>query len=169
MRMAYCAPKSWKFPTPGARYAMRIWLDPAKLDNYGLTSLDVANAVRAQNIQVASGELGGEPAVVGQQLNATLIGPTYLQTPEQFGQILLRVEPNSSQVRLRDVARIGLGGENYQTIPKWNGDPAAGFVIKLASGANALNTVAGVKAIVARLEPTFPPVLKVVYPLDTTP
>jgi len=78
---------------------MRIWLDPAKLDNYGLTSLDVANAVRAQNIQVASGELGGEPAVVGQQLNATLIGPTYLQTPEQFGQILLRVEPNGSQVR----------------------------------------------------------------------
>src|SRR5882672_1267301 len=163
------APGVGNFQLFGAQYAMRIWLDPAKLDNYGLTSLDVANAVRAQNIQVASGELGGEPAVVGQQLNATLIGPTYLQTPEQFGQILLRVEPNGSQVRLRDVARIGLGGENYQTIPKWNGDPAAGFVIKMASGANALNTVAGVKAIVARLEPTFPPGLKVVYPLDTTP
>jgi multidrug efflux pump len=163
------APGVGNFQLFGAQYAMRIWLDPAKLDNYGLTSLDVANAVRTQNIQVASGELGGEPAVAGQQLNATLIGPTYLQTPEQFGQILLRVEPNGSQVQLRDVARIGLGGENYQTIPKWNGDPAAGFVIKMASGANALDTVAGVKAIIAGLEPTFPPGLKAVYPLDTTP
>jgi multidrug efflux pump len=153
----------------GAQYAMRIWLDPTKLDNYGLTSIDVANAIKAQNVQVASGELGGEPAVAGQQLNATIIGPTYLHTPEQFGQILLRVEANGSQVRLRDVARIGLGGENYQTIQEWNGDPAAGFVIKLASGANALETVSGVKAVLAGLESTFPPGLKVIYPLDTTP
>jgi multidrug efflux pump len=163
------APGVGNFQLFGAQHAMRIWLDPAKLDNYGLTSLDVANAVKAQNIQVASGELGGEPAVAGQQLNATLIGPTYLQTAEQFGQILLRVEPNGSQVRLRDVGRIGLGGENYQTIPKWNGDPAAGFVIKMASGANALDTVVAVKAVIAGLESTFPPGLKVVYPLDTTP
>ena len=163
------APGVGSFQLFGAQYAMRIWLDPAKLDNYGLTSLDVANAVRAQNIQVASGELGGEPAVAGQRLNATLIGPTYLQNPGQFGQILVRVQPNGSQVRLRDVARISLGGENYQTIPKWNGDPAAGFVIKMASGANALNTVTGVKAIIAGLEPTFPSGLKAVYPLDTTP
>jgi multidrug efflux pump len=163
------APGVGNFQLFGAQYAMRIWLDPAKLDNYGLTSVDVANAIKAQNIQVASGELGGEPAVSGQQLNATIIGPTYLQKPEQFGQILLRVEPNGSQVRLRDVARIGFGGENYQTIPKWNGDPAAGFVIKMASGANALDTVAGVKAVIARLAPTFPSGLKVVYPLDTTP
>src|SRR5579863_4972182 len=163
------APGVGNFQLFGAQYAMRVWLDPAKLDNYGLTTLDVANAVKAQNIQVASGELGGEPAVAGQQLNATPIGPTYLQTPEQFGRILLRVQPNGSQVRLRDVGRIGLGGENYQTIPKWNGDPAAGFVIKMASGANALSTVAGVKAIIAGLEPTFPAGLKAVYPLDTTP
>jgi multidrug efflux pump len=163
------APGVGNFQLFGAQYAMRIWLDPAKLDNYGLTAVDVANAIKAQNIQVASGELGGEPAVRGQQLNATIVGPSYLQTPEQFGQILLRVEPNGSQVRLRDVARIGFGGENYQTIPKWNGDPAAGFVIKMASGANALDTVAAVKAVIARLEPSFPPGLKVVYPLDTTP
>src|SRR4029077_5336221 len=163
------APGVGNFQLFGAQYAMRIWLDPAKLDNYGLTSVDVANSIRAQNIQVASGELGGEPALAGQQLNATLTGPTYLQTPEQFGEILLRVEPNGSHVRLRDVARIGLGGENYQTISKWNGDPAAGFVIKMASGANALETVAGVKAVIAGLEPIFPPGLKVVYPLDTTP
>ena len=163
------APGVGSFQLFGAQYAMRIWLDPAKLDNYGLTSVDVANAIKSQNIQVASGELGGEPAVRGQQLNATIIGPSYLQTPEQFGQILLRVEPNGSQVRLRDVARIGFGGENYQMIPKWNGDPTAAFVIKLASGANALETVAGVKAVIARLAPTFPAGLKVVYPLDTTP
>jgi multidrug efflux pump len=163
------APGVGNFQLFGAQYAMRIWLDPAKLDNYGLTSVDVANSIKAQNIQVASGELGGEPAAAGHQLNATIIGPTYLQTPEQFGEILLRVEPNGSQVRLRDVARIAFGGENYQTIPKWNGDPAAGFVIKMASGANALDTVAGVKAVIAGLAPTFPPGLKVVYPLDTTP
>jgi multidrug efflux pump len=163
------APGVGSFQLFGAQYAMRIWLDPAKLDNYGLTSVDVANAIKSQNIQVASGELGGEPAVRGQQLNATIVGPSYLQTPEQFGQILLRVEGNGSQVRLRDVARIGFGGENYQMIPKWNGDPTAAFVIKLANGANALDTVAGVKAVIARLAPTFPAGLKVVYPLDTTP
>jgi multidrug efflux pump len=163
------APGVGSFQLFGAQYAMRIWLDPAKLDNYGLTSVDVANSIRAQNIQVASGELGGEPAVAGQQLNATIVGPTYLRTPKEFGQILLRVEPNGSQVRLRDVARIGLGGESYQTIPRWNGDPAAAFVIKLASGANALDTVAGVKAVLAGLKSTFPPGLEVVYPLDTTP
>jgi multidrug efflux pump len=163
------APGVSNFQLFGAQYAMRIWLDPAKLDNYGLTSVDVANAVKAQNIQVASGELGGEPAIAGQQLNATIIGPTYLHTPEQFAQILLRVEPNGSQVRLRDVARIGLGGENFQTIQEWNGDPAAGFVIKLASGANALETVAGVKTVLGALQSTFPAGLKVIYPLDTTP
>jgi multidrug efflux pump len=163
------APGVGNFQLFGAQYAMRIWLDPAKLDNYGLTSVDVANSIKAQNIQVASGELGGEPAVAGQQLDATIIGPTYLQRPEQFGEILLRVEPDGSQVRLRDVARIGFGGENYQTIPKWNGDPAAGFSIKMASGANALDTVAAVKAVITGLAPIFPPGLKVVYPLDTTP
>jgi multidrug efflux pump len=163
------APGVSNFQLFGAQYAMRVWLDPAKLDNYGLTSVDVANAVKTQNIQVASGELGGEPAIAGQQLNATIIGPTYLRTPDQFGQILLRVQPNGSQVRLRDVARIGLSGENFQTIQEWNGDPAAGFVIKLASGANALETVAGVKAVLAELQSTFPPGLKVIYPLDTTP
>jgi multidrug efflux pump len=163
------APGVGNFQLFGAQYAMRIWLNPAKLDNYGLTSVDVANSIEAQNVQVASGELGGEPAVAGQQLNATIIGPTYLQTPEQFGEILLRVEPNGSQVRLRDVARIGFGGENYQMITQWNGDPAAAFVIKMASGANALDTVAAVKAVIAGLAPTFPPGLKVFYPLDTTP
>jgi multidrug efflux pump len=163
------APGVASFQLLGAQYAMRIWLDPAKLDNYGLTPVDVANAIKAQNIQVASGELGGEPAVAGQQLDATIIGPTYLETPEQFGRILLRVQPDGSRVRLRDVARIGFGGENYQTIASWNGDPAAAFVIKPASDANVLETIAAVKGVIAGLEPNFPPGLKVVYPLDTSP
>jgi multidrug efflux pump len=163
------APGVGDFQLFGAQYAIRIWLDPAKLDNYGLTPLDVSNAVKAQNIQVASGELGGLPSVSGQQLNATIVGPSYLETPDQFGEILLRVEPNGGQVRLRDVARISYGGENYSTSAKWNGHPASAVAIKLASGANALDAVAAVKATIAGLESTFPPGLKVVYPLDTTP
>src|ERR1700722_11879064 len=126
----------------GAQYAMRIWLDPAKLNNYGLTPVDVSNAISAQNVQIASGELGGLPSVKGQQLNATIIGPSYLQTPEQFGEILLRVEPNGAQVRLRDVARVGFGGENYSLDEKYNGHPAAALAVKLESGANALATIA---------------------------
>jgi len=89
----------------GAQYAMRIWLDPAKLNNYGLTPVDVGNAVSAQNVQIASGELGGLPSGKGQQLNATIIGPTRLHTSEEFGAILLKVNTDGSQVRLRDVAR----------------------------------------------------------------
>ena len=163
------APGVGDFLLFGAQYAMRIWLDPAKLDNYGLTALEVSNAVKSQNLQVASGELGGLPAVPGQELNATIVGPSYLQTPEQFGEILLRVDPSGAQVRLRDVARITYGGENYAFSSKWNGHPTAGLAIKLASGANALDAVAAVKATIERLQSTFPPGLKVVYPLDTTP
>jgi multidrug efflux pump len=153
----------------GAQYAMRIWLDPAKLNNYGLTPLDVSNAVKAQNIQVASGELGGLPAIAAQQLDATIIGPSYLETPEQFGQILLRVEPNGAQVRLRDVAGITFGGEDYSKESKYNGHPAAALGIKLESGANALDTIKAVKATIARLQPTFPPGLEVVYAIDVAP
>ena len=157
------------FQLYGFQYAMRVWLDPAKLDNYGLTTVDVRNAIQAQNVQVASGELGGLPAVSGQQLNATIIGPSYLQTPEAFGRILLRVEPDGSQVRLRDVAHIALGAENYSLQAKFNGHPAIALSVKLEPGANALDTIAAIKATIARLQPIFPPGLKVVYALDTAP
>jgi multidrug efflux pump len=153
----------------GAQYAMRIWLDPVKLNNYGLTPLDVSNAIKAQNIQVAAGELGGLPSLSGQQMDATIVGPTYLETSEEFGRILLRVEPTGAQVRLRDVARISYGGENYSVSEKYNGHSAAGIAIKLESGANALDTVAAVKATIAKLAPTFPHGLEVIYPLDTAP
>ncbi|HEY4253916.1 MAG TPA: efflux RND transporter permease subunit [Roseomonas sp.] len=153
----------------GSQYGMRIWLDPAKLLNYGLTPADVTAAVQAQNVQVASGELGGLPAVPGQRLNATVIGPSYLERPEQFGAILLRVQPDGSQVRLRDVARVEIGAENYSQTSLYNGQPAAGIGINLASGANALDTNRAVRETIERLRPSFPPGLEVVYPYDTTP
>jgi multidrug efflux pump len=153
----------------GAQYAMRIWLDPVKLDNFGLTPGDVSTAIQAQNVQVAAGELGGLPAVANQQLDATIIGPSYLQTPEQFGNILLRVEPNGAKVLLRDVARIELGSENYDFQTKYNGHPASALAVKLASGANALDTVKAVRATIERLRPTFPPGVEPIYPYDTTP
>jgi multidrug efflux pump len=153
----------------GAQYAMRIWLDPAKLLNYGMTPGDVAAAVRSQNVQVSSGEMGALPSIPGQRLNATIIGPSYLQTPQEFGSILLRVQPNGSQVRLRDVARVEIGAENYAFSTRFNGQPAAGIGVRLASGANALDTAASVRETIERLRPTFPAGLEVVYPYDTTP
>src|SRR5690606_22314524 len=153
----------------GSQYAMRIWLDPGKLLSYNLTAIDVMNAVREQNVQVSSGELGGLPAVRGQQLNATIIGPSRLQTPEEFGRILLKVNPDGSQVRLGDVASIALGAQSYSIDSFYNGKPASGLAIKLAPGANALDTVDAVRATIDRLKPFFPPGMDVVYPYDTSP
>jgi multidrug efflux pump len=153
----------------GAQYAMRIWLDPAKLNSYGLTPVDVGNALQAQNVQIASGELGGLPSIKGQQLNATIIGPTRLQKPEQFGAIFLKVNADGSQVRLRDVARIGLGSETYAFDVQYNGKPASGIAVKLATGANALETAKAVHATIDSLKPLFPKGLEANYPFDTTP
>jgi hydrophobe/amphiphile efflux-1 (HAE1) family protein len=153
----------------GTQYAMRIWLDPAKLNNYGLTPVDVSNALLAQNLQVPSGALGGLPAVPGQRLSATIIGPQRYTSAEQFGHVLLRVLTDGSQVRLNQVARIGLGAESYAISTEYNGHPAAGLAIKLAPGANALDTARAVHATMNQLLPFFPPGLKLVYPYDTTP
>ena len=153
----------------GAQYAMRIWLDPAKLNNYGLTPVDIGNAINAQNVQIASGELGGLPSISKQQLNATVIGPSRLQTAEEFGNILLKVNPDGSQVRLHDVATVNLGSEDYSTDAKYNGKPASGIAIKLATGANALKTAEAVKAAIEKLKPTFPRGVVAEYPYDTTP
>ncbi|KAA5938736.1 efflux RND transporter permease subunit [Pantoea sp. Bo_2] len=153
----------------GAQYAMRIWMDPHKLNNYNLTPVDVISALNTQNTQVAAGQLGGTPPVPGQQLNASIIAQTRLTSTDEFGKILLKVNEDGSQVRLRDVARIELGAENYEIIARYNGKPASGIGIKLATGANALDTANAVKAELAKLQPTFPAGLKVVYPYDTTP
>ncbi|MBV6750466.1 efflux RND transporter permease subunit [Pseudomonas chlororaphis] len=157
------------FQVFGAQYAMRIWLDPAKLNNFKLTPVDVKNAIAAQNVQVASGQLGGLPAMPGQQLNATIIGKTRLQTAEQFKAILLKVNQDGSQVRLGDVADVGLGGENYSINAQFNGKPASGLAVKLAAGANALDTAKALRKTIATLEPFFPAGMQVVYPYDTTP
>jgi len=157
------------FQVFGAQYAMRIWLDPAKLNNFKLTPVDVQTAIAAQNVQVASGQLGGLPAMPGQQLNATIIGKTRLQTAEQFKAILLKVNQDGSQVRLGDVADVGLGGENYSINAQFNGKPASGLAVKLAAGANALDTAKALRKTIATLEPFFPPGMQVVYPYDTTP
>jgi multidrug efflux pump len=153
----------------GAQYAMRIWMDPNKLNNFQLTPVDVIAAIKAQNAQVAAGQLGGTPPVKGQQLNASIIAQTRLNSPAQFGNILLKVNQDGSQVRLKDVAKVELGGESYDVIARYNGKPAAGLGIKLATGANALDTAAAVRATIDKLQPFFPHGLKVVYPYDTTP
>ena len=153
----------------GAQYAMRIWLDPNKLNNYQLTTTDVTSAITEQNNQIAAGQLGGLPPVPGQQLNASIIAQTRLTSPEEFGKILLKVNTDGSQVRLRDVAHIERGAESYAVTARYNGKPAAGLGIKLATGANALNTAKGVKNELAKMEPFFPQGMKVVYPYDTTP
>jgi multidrug efflux pump len=153
----------------GSQYAMRVWMDPAKLNNYSLTPIDVQNAILAQNVQIASGELGGLPAAKGQQLNATVIGPSRLQHPDEFGAILLKVNPDGSQVRIRDIGRVELGAENYTFQGKYNGHPASGLAVKLTSGANALETANNVRETVKKLEPLFPRGLKAIYPYDTTP
>ncbi|HEX7749661.1 MAG TPA: efflux RND transporter permease subunit [Bordetella sp.] len=153
----------------GSSYAMRIWLDPTKLAGYKLTAIDVSNAIKEQNVQIAAGQLGQQPAVPGQQLTATVIGPSRLNTPEEFGKILLKVNPDGSRVLLRDVARIELGAQAYSIDTTYDGQPAAGLAIKLAPGANALDTVKNVHDTINRLKPFFPPGMDVVYPYDTSP
>ena len=157
------------FQVFGAQYAMRIWLDPAKLNKFQLTPMDVKSAIAAQNVQVSSGQLGGLPAVDGQQLNATIIGKTRLQSAEQFQKILLKVNTDGSQVRLADVAEIGLGGENYSVSAQYNGKPASGIAVKLATGANALDTAKALRKTVSDLQPFFPAGMQAVFPYDTTP
>jgi len=153
----------------GTQYAMRIWMQPEKLNAFNLTPTDLIDAIRAQNVQISAGQLGGAPTVKEQRLNATIMAQSRLQTPEQFGNILLRVNPDGSQVRLRDVARVELGGESYDVIGTYNDKPAAALAITLASGANALDTAEAVKKKINELSPYFPPGLEVNYPYDLIP
>lgn len=153
----------------GAQYAMRVWLDGNLLNKYNLTPVDVINALQVQNDQIAAGQLGGTPALKGQQLNASIIAQTRLKDPQEFGKVTLRVNADGSVVHLKDVARIELGGENYNVVARINGKPASGLGIKLATGANALDTATAIKAKLAELQPYFPQGMKVVYPYDTTP
>ena len=153
----------------GGGYAMRIWLDPQQLFKYSLMPGDIASAIEAQNTQVSAGQLGGLPSVRGQQLNATVTARSRLQTPEQFRNIILKSTTDGSIVRLNDVATIEIGAESYTASGKYNGKPATGLAINLATGANALSTAARVKDTVETLKGTLPPGVEVIYPYDTTP
>jgi len=153
----------------GAQYAMRIWLDPQKLASFSLTPADVSTAIKAQNAQVSAGQIGGTPNLPGTGLNATITAQSRLQTPEQFRQIILKNSTGGATVRLGDVARVELGSESYASTAKFNGHPAAGVAIKLAPGANALDTAAAVKARMVQLEKNFPASYKYVVPYDSTP
>ena len=153
----------------GSQYAMRIWLDPQKLNSFQLTPGDVANAIRTQNVQVSSGQLGGLPALEGAQLTATVIGKSRFQTIPEFENILLKVNPDGSQVRLSDVAEINLGAENFSITADYNGNPSSGMALRLATGGNLLDTVARVESVISDFEPFMPEGVKVVYPYDTSP
>ena len=153
----------------GAKYAMRIWLDPSKLANYQITPSDVVAAVSAQNTQISAGAFGSQPAPEGQQLNATVTAQSLLSTPEDFRQIVLRAEESGGLVLLRDVARVEIGAENYSTAGTYNGRPSSGMAISLAPGANALDTANLVKARMAEFARFFPEGVDYVIPFDTSP
>ncbi|MDR5019532.1 multidrug efflux RND transporter permease AcrD [Yersinia rochesterensis] len=153
----------------GSQYAMRIWLDPNKLNNYQLTTQDIVTAIQSQNSQIAVGQLGGTPAVDSQSLNATINAQSQLQTPEQFRAITLRVNQDGSLVTLGDVAKVELGAENYNYLSRYNGQAASGMSIQLASGANELQTDALVKARIAELTPFFPHGIEAKVAYETTP
>src|SRR5512136_1482839 len=153
----------------GSQYAMRVWLHPDKLTNYGMTIQDVITSLRAYNVEVSAGQFGGAPAVKGQRLNASIIVQSLLKTPDEFAAIPLRTNPDGSVVRVRDVGRTELGTETYDVQAYFNGMPAAGMAIRQAAGANALQTADNVKAKMGELSNFFPPGMKVIFPYDTTP
>jgi len=155
--------------TFGTQYAMRVWLNPDSLTNYHLTIADVITALRSYNVEVSAGQFGGTPAVQGQRLNASIIVQSLLKTPDEFAAIPIRVNPDGSVVRIRDVGRTELGTEVYDVEAYHNGKPSAALAIRQAAGANALDTADAVKAKLAEMSRYFPSGMKVVYPYETTP
>ncbi|MBN3727816.1 efflux RND transporter permease subunit [Burkholderia sp. Ac-20379] len=153
----------------GAQHAMRVWLDPVKLHAVGLTASDVTTAVTNQNVQLSVGELGGAPATGSQAINATISSSSLLTTAAQFGDILLRVNTDGSQVRVKDVARVEVGGDSYDTSSRLDGKPAAALAVKLSTGANAMAVATAVRAKLAELQPQLPKDVAIAYPYDSTP
>jgi len=153
----------------GTQYAMRVWLDPDKLNSYNLTVGDVITALNAYNVEVSAGQLGGAPTVAGQHLNAPIVVQHLLQTPDEFAVIPIRINPDGSVVRIKDIGRTELGSERSDIVGFNNGMPSAGMAIRQASGANALATADAVKQKMVEMSQFFPPGMKVVYPYDTTP
>ncbi len=153
----------------GSEYAMRVWLDPYKLNKYQLTTADVTGAIQSQNTQVSVGSLGAQPSVKGQQLNVTVTAQSQLTTVSDFESIILKVEKDGATVRLSDVARVEIGQESYGGDSRSNGRPSAGFAVNLATGANALDTAARVKDALTSVASSLPEGVVIEYPYDTTP
>jgi HAE1 family hydrophobic/amphiphilic exporter-1 len=153
----------------GTQYAMRVWVDPDKLNSYNLTMEDVISALNAYNVEVSAGQFGGAPSVEGQRLNSAIIVQHLLQTPEEFASIPLRINQDGSTIRIKDIGRTELGSERYDIVGRYNGKPSAGMAIRQAAGANALDTVDAIKATMEEMSRYFPHGVKVVYPYDTTP
>ena len=153
----------------GASYAMRIWMDPALLRKYGLETTDVINAIKTQNVQVASGDIAGQPTNGKRLVTATIRASSLMTRPEQFEQISLKTMADGSVVRIKDVANVGLGQETYTFQGRFDGKPSSGIAIKLSAGANALATAARVQEKIDELRPFFPEGVESVIPFDTTP
>lgn len=154
----------------GGEYAMRVWFDPKKLTNYGLTIEDVTQALQNYNVEVSGGQFGGAPAVAGQRLNASIIVQSLLKTPEEFSSVPIRINPDGSIIRIKDVARTELGSDLVDSKVFFNGNqPASGITIRQEPGANALKTADAIKAKMVELSRYFPKGVKVIYPYDTTP
>jgi multidrug efflux pump len=152
----------------GAQYAMRIWLNPEKLNAYSLMPSDIQSAIEAQNNQISAGKIGAMPSADTQQLNATVTSQSKLQTVEQFRNVIVKHNSNGAVVRLSDVARVELGSESYSNVTRLNGHPASGLAVSLAPGANAMSTATGVKAVINELQRSMPAGYAVAYPKDST-
>lgn len=157
------------FMVMGSEYAMRVWMDPSKLFKYGLMPSDLSTAIESQNTQVSSGKVGGLPTAPGTQYSATVVGKTRLNSAEQFRNILLKVNSDGSQIRLKDVANVDLGPEDYSISSTYNGKPSVGMALRLATGTNLLDTVTRVRATVDQLKGSLPPGVELVLPYDTSP
>lgn len=153
----------------GSEYGMRIWIDPAKLYKYQLMPSDVSNAINQQNVQVSSGKLAGLPTVPGAKYSATIIGKTRLTKISEFENILLKVNPDGSQVRIRDVGSVDLGPQDYSISATYNGQPSVGIALRLATGGNVLESVRAVRATIDSLKQTLPAGVSITYPYDTSP
>ncbi|MFT7373605.1 MAG: hydrophobe/amphiphile efflux-1 (HAE1) family protein [Oleiphilaceae bacterium] len=155
--------------TFGPEHAMRIWLNPQSMNNLNITTQDVINAVQEQNVQLATGQIGGAPSVEGQQLNATITSQSLLETVAEFEAILLTVNQDGSQATLGDVARVEIGAESYSIIGRYNRQPASGIAIELTPNANALQTIQAVKDRIQEFSDIIPEQLEIAYPVDISP
>ncbi|WP_368563621.1 multidrug efflux RND transporter permease subunit [Pseudoxanthomonas sp. UTMC 1351] len=152
----------------GSEYAMRIWLDPNKLQGFGMSTSEVLAAIRGQNVQFAAGSIGTDPAPEGQGFTATVTTEGRFNSPEQFENIILRANSDGTTVRLKDVARVAIGATAYGFETQWNGAPTAAFAVQLLPGANALNVAAAVRAKMDELQPSFPQGVAWFSPYDST-